>query len=77
VVISAEILQMDASARRRLRPLIAFFKPEASPSAADALRRLSAPGRGPISAEFSVIKTHLSRGFLRNARQIERLTLLT
>jgi hypothetical protein len=46
----------------------------ASPSAADALRRLSASRRGPICGEFLVIKTHLSRGF-RRTRNTERLTL--
>lgn len=38
-------------------PKAAFFKPKASPSAADAFRTFLAPRRGPIIGEFSVTKT--------------------
>ena len=58
-----DILQMEASARLRLARLMAFFKPTASTSAADAFRRLLALRRETITGEFSVIKAHPSRGF--------------
>jgi hypothetical protein len=44
-------------------------------SAAEALRTFSAPRRGPIIGEISVIKTHLSRSF--DTRGAEPLMLLT
>jgi hypothetical protein len=53
----AEILQMEGSVKPRLSPTAAFFKPKASQSADDAFRTFLAPRRGPITGEFSVIKT--------------------
>jgi hypothetical protein len=46
---------MEASVMPRLPLLLTFFKPEASTTAADALGRMSAPRREPISGEFPVI----------------------
>ena len=45
-----ENLEMEASLMPRLLPLLTFFKPEVSTTAADARRRMSASRREPTTA---------------------------
>jgi hypothetical protein len=71
----AEILQMKAPLRPRLRPLASFCKTDPSLWVADALRSASGSGRDPNDRQVSVIKTPLSRCFvdMRNAECFTRL----
>jgi len=54
---------MKASVVPRLPLLPTFFMLEASPMVADAIQRMSAPRREPVSGELPVNKTQVSRWF--------------